>query len=110
MPNTAAIPAPLDALVAAVNAGDTDRFLSLFTNDGVVDDWGTQYTGPREIRAWSDRELIGAHGVMTVRALEHDQGRAVLLADWASTYYTGPGRFTFDIQGGKIARWTIAGT
>jgi len=101
------IPSPLDQLVSAVNSGDLDHFLRLLHEDCIVDDWGTCYKGKQEIRTWSDRELIGAKGVMTIKSVAIDGGAIHLLSDWKSTFYTGPGRFVFDVQNGRIKSWKI---
>ena len=53
------VPEPVARALAAANANDTEAFLACFTRDGVVDDWGREFRGADEIRAWSDREFIG---------------------------------------------------
>lgn len=105
--NAIAIPAPLDALVSVVNGGDTEGYLALLTEDSVVDDNGDRYVGKAEIKTWSDRELIGAKGVMTVQGVETHGTEIHLIADWKSNFYTGPGRFIFTIRDGKISEWRI---
>lgn len=102
-----AIPPPLDTLVSVVNGGNTEEFLALLTEDSVVDDWGTRYVGKSEIRTWSDRELIGAKGVMTVQGVETHGSEIHLLSHWKSNFYTGPGRFIFSIRDGRISEWKI---
>lgn len=101
------LPPPIDALVQAINDGDTDRLLGLLAPDASVDDWGSKYVGLDEIRAWNERELIGAKGRLTVTSVERTGGRVVLLTDWKSNFFTGPGRFTFTIENGKIKEWRI---
>lgn len=103
------LPPPIGALVQSINAGDTEGFLNLFTENGVVDDWGKQYIGHRAIRAWSDRELIGAKGVMTVRSVATSDSSVTVVGNWKSNYYTGPGKFIFSIEGQKVAEWRITG-
>ena len=56
---TDSIPAPVAALLDAANAHDTAAFLAAFSADGVVDDWGREFTGAGAIRGWSDAEFIG---------------------------------------------------
>ncbi|HEY2479421.1 MAG TPA: nuclear transport factor 2 family protein [Solirubrobacterales bacterium] len=71
------LPAPVEAALAATNANDVDAFLDCFTRDGVVDDWGREFRGRDEIRAWSDRE------------------------------FNGPSHFKFQIEGDKVTRMAI---
>jgi hypothetical protein len=55
------LPAPVARAIEAVNAGDTEAFLSEFAADGWIDDNGRQFSGHDAMRAWDDRELIGAN-------------------------------------------------
>lgn len=100
------LPSPVRAMVEAINAGDTDRFLGLFTEDGVVEDWGKVYAGRAAIKSWSERELIGARGVLTVRSAAAQGNTVTLIGDWKSSFYTGPGRFIFLF--GRCARLELA--
>ena len=44
---TESLPDPVRALIDAANANDRAAFLDTFTPDGVVDDWGREFVGPR---------------------------------------------------------------
>jgi hypothetical protein len=101
------LPPPIDALVKAINDGNTERLFGLLAPDACVDDWGSKYDGIDEIRTWNERELIGAKGRLTVTSVERTGDRVVLLTDWKSNFFTGPGRFTFKIENGKIKEWRI---
>ncbi|WP_375450648.1 hypothetical protein [uncultured Devosia sp.] len=107
---TDSIPAILLALRDAVNAGDTDAFLAFFPSTGSVEDWGRRFSGHPAIRGWSDKELIGAQGTMTFGpVIERSPERISLQVDWISTFFTGPGIFTFVLADGKIAEMKISG-
>jgi hypothetical protein len=106
---TTEAPAPVDEFIAVVNAHDEEGFLSAFTADGVVDDWGRLFTDRVAIKAWSDEEFIGANGTMDVQRVERDGDRVVVVADWHSTHANGLSEFTFDIDGDHIAKMTIRG-
>jgi hypothetical protein len=103
------LPPPIDRFVEAVNAGDTEAFLGLFPEDGVVDDWGRRFVGREAIRGWSDAEFIGAEGRMTVTGVEQTPGGVSVTADWESNRFTGPSRFTFVIDGERIKEMRITG-
>ncbi len=104
-----AIPPPVDKLVAAINRGDTEAFLALFPADGVVDDWGRRMVGHAAIRAWSDKETIGAKGVMTVTKASATSNQVLVDADWKSTFYSGSGSYVFTIANGKVREMRIVG-
>ncbi|MCW5713576.1 MAG: nuclear transport factor 2 family protein [Bauldia sp.] len=97
------IPTAVDAVIAAINRGDTDAFLGLFTDDGVVDDFGSIYSGYHEIAEWNARELIGAKGQLTVKRTERLRERIVVTGDWKSTFHTGPSRMEFSVRGDKVS-------
>jgi ketosteroid isomerase-like protein len=103
------LPSLLEAFRQAVNAGDTDAFIALFAEDGVVDDWGRRFAGHRAILGWNAKEMIGAKGTLTYgEVLENQAGRVVLNTHWASSFFTGPGIFTFVIDDLKIRELKIS--
>lgn len=106
---TSTFPPPLDRFVAAVNAGDTPVFLACFAPDALVDDWGRVFSGHAAIKGWSDRELIGAKGVLTVRGLSATGGRVTLVGHWASSVFTGESSFGFTLADGLIREMRITG-
>lgn len=103
------LPPPVDAFVAAVNAGDTDKFLAFFDEKtGVVNDWGRRYEGRAAIKGWSDKEFIGARGTITPTRVEHKDNVVSLWAGWKSSFYSGDSLFIFTIDGEKIKEMRIA--
>jgi hypothetical protein len=103
------LPPILTALRDAINAGDTEAFLGFFPPGGIVEDWGRRFTGLAAIRGWSDKELIGAKGTMTFGSvIEATPERISLNVDWTSSFFTGPGIFTFVLGDGQIREMKIS--
>jgi hypothetical protein len=102
-----ALPAPVKALVDAANAGDTAAFVARFTPGGVVDDWGREFQGAREIEAWSDGEFIGVGVELTVEDIEFDGVRVIVSASVGGNGFNGPSHFTFELNGALVSRMTI---
>jgi ABC1 atypical kinase-like domain len=101
------LPAPVTSAIDAVNAGDTDAFLSAFASDGWIDDNGRRFTGHDAMRAWSDRELIGADTRFEVTGSERiDRGVAVDI-EVASEGFNGYSRFAFEVDGDALRSMTI---
>ena len=100
-------PRPVAAALEAANANDTAAFLACFTPDGVVDDWGREFSGPDEIREWSNREFIGVHVSLDVTALEQEDGSTTVTATVGGEGFNGPSHFTFDVRGDRVTRMTI---
>ncbi|MDN5895669.1 MAG: nuclear transport factor 2 family protein [Nocardioides sp.] len=100
---------PVKEFVEAVNAHDEASFLEAFGDTGAVDDWGRQFVGTEEIKAWSDKEFLGARGKMDVQAVAEEAGRVILVADWHSNHANGLSQFTFDLDEDQITKMTIRG-
>lgn len=104
---TTSLPAPVQVLVEAVDRGDTDAFLTSFTPDGIVDDWGREFAGQDRIRGWSDREFIGVRVSLVVTDVVTDGAQVTISAEVGGDGYTGPSHFTFDLDGDLVSRMTI---
>ena len=103
------IPPLAAALRDTTNRQDWPGFIALFHADGVVDDWGSVYRGVAAIKGWSDREMIGAKGTLTITRMIHDEDGVIAFdTDWKSSFFSGPGRFTLTVRDGKIAELRIS--
>jgi hypothetical protein len=101
------LPAPVARAIAAVNAEDTDAFLSQFATDGWIDDNGRRFTGHDAMRAWSDRELIGAHTRFEVTAVEATDAAVAVDIEVASEGFNGYSRFAFEVAGDALQGMAI---
>lgn len=102
-----AVPEPVATFLDRVNAHDEQGFLDAFAADGTVDDWGRIFTGRDAIKQWSDKEFIGARGVLTVEEVESAQDEITVIGDWSSNHANGRSKFVFDVDGDKLAKMTI---
>jgi hypothetical protein len=98
---------PVQGMLDAANGGDLPRFLAGFTEDGVVDDWGREFRGSEQIKAWSDAEFIGKRVSLAVEDVEHHGAETVVTAQVGGEGFNGPSHFTFEVAGDKISRMTI---
>jgi hypothetical protein len=60
--------------------------------------------GTSNRRHWSDEELIGAKGRMTVKGAGNE---VTVTADWKSNFYGGPSRYVFIVDGECIREMRI---
>src|SRR5712671_849287 len=105
MPESA--PAPVATLLEAANANDTDAFIAMFGEGGVVDDWGREFAGTDAIRTWSDREFIGKHVNLKIDAIEQQGDLTVVTAQVGGDGFNGPSHFRFLVDGDRVSRMTI---
>lgn len=102
-----AAPEPVASFIETVNRHDEQGFLDAFTDDGFVDDWGRVFTGRDAIKAWSDKEFIGATGTLTPQQVTVDGTTVTVIGDWRSTHANGLSSFAFAVTGDKLASMTI---
>jgi hypothetical protein len=101
------LPAAVTRAIDAVNARDTDAFLSEFAADGWIDDNGRRFRGHDEMRAWGDRELIGANSRFEVTSSAPTETGAVVEIEVASDGFNGYSRFSFEVEGDALRSMTI---
>jgi hypothetical protein len=101
------LPAPVARAIDAVNAGDADAFLSEFAADGWIDDNGRRFSGDGEMRAWSDRELIGANARFEITGSEPADGGVAVDVEVTSDGFNGYSRFAFELEGEALRSMTI---
>lgn len=101
------LPAPVARLIDATNIGDTDFFLDSFAAGGVVDDWGREFTGSKEISQWSEAEFIGKQVTLSVLDFTVTSNQTVLTAQVGGNGFNGPSTFTFIVDADSVARMTI---
>lgn len=108
--NQPGTPDLIERLAAIINAGNTDEFLALFPTDGIVEDWGRRFIGHAAIRGWSDKELIGAKGALTLGAIiDRSDNRVSMQTEWVSNFFSGTSVFTFTLDGELIRELVISG-
>ena len=105
------LPAPVAEAFDATNAGDLDRFVAAFADDGVVDDWGREFRGHDEIAGWSRRESIGVNQTFDVTEVRRVGDEVIVAADVRGDGFNGPSTFAFRLApGGEvIERMVITG-
>lgn len=103
-------PLIIDALVAAVNAKDTDGFLALFAADGQVDYRGEIYKGQEAIRHWSDNELIGAGAKLGPRRTSSGPSFAAMTVAVEGPAYRETEVFTIQLHDELITEMAVIET
>jgi hypothetical protein len=101
------VPAPVRALVDAINAADTEAFVAAFTDDGFVDDWGRVLRGPAGVRSWAATDAIGAGARMTVLSASTEGDTTTIRFGWASRVFNGESTGILVVAGDRLASFTI---
>ena len=103
------LPPPVAQLLAATDAEDRAAFLDAFTDDGVVDDWGREFTGRDRIAEWDASENIGVHSRIEATSVRRDGNTVEFGVRVTGGGYNGGGTFTAELRDGKVARLLIRG-
>ena len=101
------VPAIVALVVAAINTGDTVALLDLFHEAGTVSVCGSLYHGRQQIKAWSDRELIGAQAHIRVRSSAHHGDTVSMLVDVDGDGVHGPSELRLTLRAGRILEMKI---
>jgi hypothetical protein len=87
------------SVVRAINAGDRDAFLAVFTADATMSDDGTD----REFHDWIDREIFSANGRIEVES-ESGAGRSLIARYRNDTYGEMRTSWRFVVDGDRVSR------
>jgi hypothetical protein len=101
------LPAPVAAVVDAINAADTEAFVAAFSADGFVNDWGRVLTGRDGVRSWADSDAIGMGAQMTVLTAETEGDTTTLHFDWRSRRFNGESDAIVVVENGLVKSFTI---
>ena len=100
-------PAIVALVVAAINTGDTVALLDLFHETGTVSDCGSLYHGRQQIKAWSDRALIGAQAHIRVHSSTDHGDTVSMLVDVDGDGVCGPCELRLTLRAGRILEMKI---
>jgi hypothetical protein len=90
----------VQALIAAINAGDRAAFFAALAPGATMSDDGTD----RDVASWADREIFTVHGHLEVVSAS-DGGRSLIAAYRNDTWGEMRTRWAFTITDGKISRF-----
>lgn len=103
-----AVPAPIQAMIDATNAGDSDAFVAAFTEDGYLNDWGREFRGAAELRSWDSTDNIGKQSHFeAVSVDDRGDGEYVVVLTVSGNGFNGTGPMTFQVEGDKLSRMVI---
>jgi hypothetical protein len=94
-------------VVDAINNADTDAFVSAFTADGLVNDWGRVLTGPDGVRSWADSDAIGMGAQMTPLSAKTQGDTTTVHFEWRSRRFNGESDAIVVVEDGLVPSFTI---
>ncbi|MFZ4896512.1 nuclear transport factor 2 family protein [Plantibacter sp. Mn2098] len=96
-----ALPASLREFIEATNAAEPLRFLAVFSDEAIIDDWGRKFVGHDEIASWDQTDNIGVRAQFELVDYAVLAGDHVLRLRVTSDRFNGVGtlRFTLGSDG-----------
>lgn len=109
---TTELPAAVRRFVEATNAGDSDAFVDVFTDDATLDDWGRTFHGHDGIRSWNQTDNIGVHSHFEVVGVEvgADADTFTVTLAVSGGGYNGTGPMEFTVRDDRISALRIVPT
>lgn len=101
------LPPALQVAVDAINASDEDAFVTAFSPDGFINDWGRILKGRDGVRSWARSDAIGAGAVMTLTGATATGATTHIVFDWKSRVFNGQSEAYFTIADGLITEFRI---
>ena len=100
-------PAAIQRMIDATNAGDTDAFISTFTDDAFLTDWGREFHGRDGILSWNQTDNIGKKSHFEATAIREVSGQYVVTMIVTGGGYNGTGDIVFELRDDKIQKLLI---
>ena len=101
-------PTAIQRFIDATNSGDTEAFLTAFTTDAFLSDWGRDFTGSAAIANWDRSDNIGVQSQLRIVSVApHGEGYRARVAVKGNGF-NGEGTMTFTLSGDRISRLVIS--
>ncbi len=101
------IPAPIQRMIDATNAGDSDAFVDAFTDDAYLEDWGKGFHGHDGVRSWDSTDNIGRKSHFEAAGAERDGDEWVVSLIVTGGGFNGTSDFRFALADDRISRMSI---
>jgi hypothetical protein len=103
-----AIPAPIQRMIDATNAADSDAFVDSFTDDAYIEDWGRGFHGHDGVRSWDRTDNIGKQMHFESGGARQDGDDWIVTLTSTGNGYNGTSDIRFTLDGDRISRLIIA--
>ncbi|MAT18510.1 MAG: ketosteroid isomerase [Leifsonia sp.] len=102
------LPAPVQRLIDATNAGDSAAFAAAFAPEAVLIDWGKEFAGAEAIAEWNESDNIGRDSRFRVVGVERDGEAHLVRIAVSGKGFNGESFFRFTVADELISRLEIA--
>lgn len=89
------LPVTIQRFLDALNRGDSESLLPMFSERAVVVDVGRRFASADAIREWNASYFVGGNGTAKPTEVLIDGSTVTLTVDWKSNFYVGPSKMVF---------------
>jgi hypothetical protein len=100
-------PSPIQRMIDATNAGDSDAFVDSFTGDAYLEDWGRGFHGHEGVRSWDSTDNIGKNAHFEAAGARQEGDDWVVTLVVSGGGFNGTSDIRFTIEGERISRMLI---
>lgn len=105
--STFVVPAPVQAVIDAINAADTDAFVASFAPDAVINNYGLVWSGVDGVRTWAESDAIGAGARMRLVEAGTTDAITHLVFDWSSRLFQGRSEAFITVRDDLVVEFRI---
>lgn len=102
-----ALPAPIQRMIDATNAADTEAFIDTFSDDAYLEDWGRTFHGKSGVRSWNDTDNIGKNAHFHPLDMRYEGADTVVALRVTGGGYNGTSDIRFTVVDDQITRLVI---
>lgn len=104
------VPIAIRAFVDTTNAGDSEGFVQVFTEDAFLSDYGREYHGRQGVADWDRTDNIGEESHFDLLGCKAGATSQEVVATVMVTGngFTGTSDLVFTLRGDEISRLVIA--
>ena len=103
------VPIAIQAFVDTTNAGDSDAFVAVFTEDAFLSDWGKEFEGREGVAAWDRSDNIGRRSHFDLLGVKPGLGDQQFIATVmvSGEGFNGTSDLEFTLRGDRVSRLVI---
>ena len=102
-------PTAIRAFVDTTNAGDSEAFVAVFTEDAFLSDWGKEFEGREGVAAWNESDNIGRKSHFDLLGVKPGTGDQQFIATVlvSGGGFNGTSDLEFTLRGDRVSRLVI---
>jgi hypothetical protein len=104
----AILPKQIEDFIDATNAGDTVKYLTTFSDNAYIYDWGREFSGRNGASQWNETDNIGKQAHFELQGITQTAPNVYMVEMLVTgNGFNGLGKMEFTLQGNLIHKLII---